>query len=536
MADWEKLGSELSNLADSMKLTIGESTEIRREIDRIAKNQQRLKEIHNQLNEELESEKNKNMFFGVLKFIAPLASIFIPGGLFVDALIKAGSTLLADKFGSPEQALSLEDIIQRIASWIEWGDTLKEIAETILSDSKILRYLDGERKSSRSLIEQVRQLDESLKIHLKFDTERVINKQIKQIKLAQDELKQIQPKLNNLIRNLEQNVELNERIKALLFFFGNSAFAIEWIDEEAGLIISYGGQVTALGDIFNECVSLKQTIDSLFSQANNLRGQAEQSIRYLEKEGRSRKAAGRQAAHRSDRRPVQTLLAASIVAVLGFVGWKTGFQFPQVQQMSANQGISLNIEEQNQNPEQKPASQPLPKQEQASQPNTEQNQTSTNLETAQNLAMEAAVLTQNPPHPLEVWQQATAKWKEAVTLLEAVPENTPISAQAKAKLTAYRTNYTALSNRLITEQKAAANLEAAEKLAWEAAVIVQKPPHPIEVWQNAQSKLQQALSLLQAIPQGTFVEAKAKEKLATYRTNYEAIASQIKAAQENEAF
>jgi hypothetical protein len=113
-------------------------------------------------------------------------------------------------------------------------------------------------------------------------------------------------------------------------------------------------------------------------------------------------------------------------------------------------------------------------------------------------------------------------------LLEAIPDNSPVATQAQEKLTVYRTNYQAITNRIVTEQKAATNLEAAQKLAWEAAVMVNNPPHPKEVGQNAQSKLQQAIDLLNAIPQGTFVEAQAKEKLADYQNNYTLISNRIK--------
>jgi sulfur carrier protein ThiS len=142
--------------------------------------------------------------------------------------------------------------------------------------------------------------------------------------------------------------------------------------------------------------------------------------------------------------------------------------------------------------------------------------------------MEAAVMTQNPPHPLENWQQVQGKWQESIKLLEAIPDNSPVATQAQEKLTVYRTNYQAITNRIVTEQKAATNLEAAQKLAWEAAVMVNNPPHPKELWQNTQSKLQQAINLLNAIPQGTFVEAQAKEKLVAYQNNYTVISNRIK--------
>jgi len=212
------------------------------------------------------------------------------------------------------------------------------------------------------------------------------------------------------------------------------------------------------------------------------------------------------------------ILSTLTLGVLGFVGWKTTFQILPSQQTIANSGIPLNIEEQKPNAEASLTLTPTP------QPDP----TATNLAAAQKLAMEAAVMTQNPPHPLETWQQVQGKWQESIQLLEAIPDSSPVATQAQEKLTVYRTNYQAITNRIVTEQKAATNLQSAQKLGWEAAVMVKNPPHPKEVWQNAKSKLQQAINLLSSIPQGTFVEAQAKEKLADYQKNYTLVSNRIK--------
>lgn len=58
-------------------------------------------------------------------------------------------------------------------------------------------------------------------------------------------------------------------------------------------------------------------------------------------------------------------------------------------------------------------------------------QTNKDLEAAESLAMKASVIVQNPPHPLEVWQQAQGKWQESIKLLEAIPENLPAYVQAQ---------------------------------------------------------------------------------------------------------
>jgi len=540
MSDLEYLVNELPQLADSMKLTIGNSSEIRREIERISNIQNKLNIIENKLQEVLDSERFNKGVLGAIPFFGTIASFFIPGGFLVDALLTAGSGLLAEKLGDPDKETSLADLIENVENLIEWGDGLKNIAENILNDSQLLLQLELERKSL-SLPEEVRQIDEDLRIHIDFDEEQSLRQQVQQIKVAQEQLKQVQPKLDSIVQNFERNVEPIERIKAFISYFGESVFAIEWFDEEHGLIISYEGQTTTLGIILNECVSLKEKANALIDRANRLRGEAEQSLKHLEKERRRKeqKKPSRKQSERStetgeslnsidrtmsseQRRGGRSgwilILSTLTLGVLGFVGWKTTFQISPSQETIANSGIPLNIEEQKLNAEASPTLTPAP------QPDP----TATNLAAAQKLAMEAAVMTQNPPHPLENWQQVQGKWQESIKLLEAIPDNSAVATQAQEKLSVYRTNYQAITNRIVTEQKAATNLEAAQKLAGEAALMVNNPPHPKEVWQNAQSKLQQAINLLSSIPQGTFVEAQAKEKLADYQKNYTLVSNRIK--------
>ena len=540
MADIENLVNQLPEIAEAMKLTIGNPSEIRREIGKIDNLQNRLNYIGKELEEVLNNERFNKGFLGAIPWLGTVASLFLPGGFLVDALVTQGSNLLAEKLGDPDKETSLVDVIESVEHLIDWGDILKDTAEKILTDSQLFIQLEWGKKSL-SIPEEVRQIEEALRIHLDFDEEQSLRQQVQQIKVAQEQLKQVQPKLDSIVQNLERNVEPIEQLKAFISYFGESVFAIEWFDEEHGLIISYEGQTTTLGIILNECVSLKEKATALIDRANRLRGQAEQSLKHLEKERRhkeqkkpSRKQSERSTQTGESLNPIDRtisseqrrggrsgwilILSTLTIGALGFVGWKTNFQISQVQQTIANSGIPLNIEEQKLNSEASPTLTPAP------QPDP----TATNLAAAQKLAMEAAVITQNPPHPLENWQQVQGKWGESIKLLEAIPDTSLVAAQAKDKLAIYRTNYQAISNRIVTEQKAATNVESAQKLAWEAAVMVKEPPHPTEVWQNAQSKLQQAINLLNAIPEGTFVEAKAKEKLAAYQNNYTVISNRIK--------
>ena len=82
-------------------------------------------------------------------------------------------------------------------------------------------------------------------------------------------------------------------------------------------------------------------------------------------------------------------------------------------------------------------------------------QAAESLTTAQKLAMEAAVVVQKPPHPIEVWQQSQSKWQQAIALLEAIDSRTPVYNLAQNKLSNYRANRAVISQRVAIAQKAA---------------------------------------------------------------------------------
>ncbi|MFK0735577.1 MAG: hypothetical protein ACFKPT_30040 [Gloeotrichia echinulata GP01] len=76
---------------------------------------------------------------------------------------------------------------------------------------------------------------------------------------------------------------------------------------------------------------------------------------------------------------------------------------------------------------------------------------------------------------------------------------------------------------ILTDIRYSEKLKNAQQLAMEASFIVQKPPHPLEVWQQAKSKWQKAISTLESIPQSSKIYPQAKDKLVLYRNNYNAI-------------
>ncbi|MFZ1024730.1 MAG: hypothetical protein WAN66_00770 [Limnoraphis robusta] len=151
-----------------------------------------------------------------------------------------------------------------------------------------------------------------------------------------------------------------------------------------------------------------------------------------------------------------------------------------------------------------------------------------NIKSAEKLALEAGDMIKNSPHPLTVWQTAQNKWQKSIQLLEAVSNDTANSEQIQKQLEIYRTDYNSVTQKIAQEQKAVNNLEAAQKLALEASVMVQKPPYPLTVWQTAQDKWQKAVNLLESIPEDAFIAAEAQEKLDIYRTNLEIIRQRVK--------
>ncbi|MEP6515954.1 TerD family protein [Microcoleus vaginatus FACHB-2002] len=116
-------------------------------------------------------------------------------------------------------------------------------------------------------------------------------------------------------------------------------------------------------------------------------------------------------------------------------------------------------------------------------------QAAESLEKAQQLAMEAAVVVQKPPHPIEVWQQSQSKWQQAIALLEVIDSRTPVYNLAQNKLSNYRANRAVISQRVAISQKAA-------NFSNQGSLKVQKGDVP-----GAIANFTQALTLNPNIPQ-----------------------------------
>ncbi|MGF2035547.1 MAG: hypothetical protein RMZ43_009560 [Nostoc sp. CmiVER01] len=446
MANLEKLVSELPTLIQSLKLTIGDSNQIMEQIILINNAQEQLRNIKKLIAQELKFENIKNSAITTLPRIGTVATLFIPSVELVDPAI-------AEKFGHLKTQISLTELQSKIDDWIEWGYFLQAIATDILSDILFVNQLNSDI-NHLSIRTKFQIIAGNLQNNLIFEDINILKRKIQKISNYQNELLELQQKLNYVFDTIKNSRSLLNILLGVSAFCGKSGFTLEWLDDDHELIISSDGKFQELTDILNDCDYFQEQITALFIQGDTLREQAEQTLKRIE-QGSSKEPIISQHVKIVTKFSTQkivrsTLFIASSLLILGFGGWKIKEQSLQLQQMS----LSLAQEE----------SAAIAK-----------------FKSAQKLGMEAASLAQNPPHPLQVWQEAQNKWYQAIILLDSIPNETSVSERAKRKLAYYRINYKSISQKVLIEKKALANLESAQKLAIEANLFVQNSPHSLLV-------------------------------------------------------
>ena len=477
MANLEILVSELPTLIQSLKLTIGDSNEIMEQIIPINNAQEQLRNLKKLIAQELRFESVKNSAIATLPRLITGASLFIPSVGLVDPAI-------AEKFGNSETKISLTDLQLKIDSWIEWGYFLQAIAADILSDIQLVNQLNSDI-SHLSISNELQTLNKNLKINLIFGKYNILTHQIQKISDYQKQLLQLQQKLNYIFNTIKNNRSLLNILLGVSAFYGKSGFALEWLDDDHELIISSEGKFHELTDILNDCDFFQEQIATLIVQCDTLNQQVEQALSKIEQESSEEAINGQQVEivpkFSTPKIVRSALIIASSSLLLTFSGWKI-----REQSLSLTPEISAYAK----------------------------------FKSAQKLGMEAASLVQKPPHPLKIWQQAGTKWYQAIDLLDTIPHETSVYDRAKKKLAYYQINYKLISQRVLIEKKALENLESAQKLAAEANFFVQNSPPSQLSRQQAKDKCQQAINLLEAIPESTSVSVKAKEMLTIYKINY----------------
>lgn len=145
-----------------------------------------------------------------------------------------------------------------------------------------------------------------------------------------------------------------------------------------------------------------------------------------------------------------------------------------------------------------------------------QSQALDQVSTAQTKASTAAQKSQNPPHPIETWQEIQGLWREAIAQLEAVPKDSTAYPLAQKKITEYKANLLLTNKRIQQEQTANNKLKQAKTTA-QVAEAREGIAKSLETWQVAHSTWQVAIANLRQIPKSTMAYTEAQQLLTVYQ-------------------
>lgn len=132
-------------------------------------------------------------------------------------------------------------------------------------------------------------------------------------------------------------------------------------------------------------------------------------------------------------------------------------------------------------------------------------------------AMSAAIMSQNPPHPVEKWQEMKLLWQQAIALLSIITPDSYVQELRSQKLQEYGANLAAIDRRLQLEQEAIEQLEAAKQLA-SIALARQGIAQTLENWMGVQATWSEAVNKLSAVNKGTMAEIEAQQLWVAYQS------------------
>lgn len=132
-------------------------------------------------------------------------------------------------------------------------------------------------------------------------------------------------------------------------------------------------------------------------------------------------------------------------------------------------------------------------------------------------AMSAAILSQNPPHPVEKWQEMKLLWQQAIALLSIITPDSYVQELRSQKLQEYGANLAAIDRRLQLEKEAIEQLEAAKELA-SIALARQGIAQTLENWILVQATWSEAVNKLSAVNKGTMAEIEAQQLWVAYQS------------------
>lgn len=143
------------------------------------------------------------------------------------------------------------------------------------------------------------------------------------------------------------------------------------------------------------------------------------------------------------------------------------------------------------------------------------NQLTDNLiEAAKEFAMSASVMSQNPPHPVEKWEEIMNLWQEAINRLQDVKLGSPGYLESQTKLAQYKTNLATVKVRLKAEKESVEAFKRAKNsLTYLQRYVKESQGNSGDYL----SKLQEIINELEQVKQGTTVYPEAQKWLASAR-------------------
>ena len=128
-------------------------------------------------------------------------------------------------------------------------------------------------------------------------------------------------------------------------------------------------------------------------------------------------------------------------------------------------------------------------------------------------------------------QKASAAWQNAIDQLDQIPTETLAGKLARKKLAVAQRDFQAVGGVATGSLQADNLIEAAKEFAMSAAVAAQKPPHPVEHWQQIVGLWEKAIQLLEKVPVDNPGYLEAQTKLAQYQSNLGTVKVRLQAEQ-----
>ena len=402
-------------------------------------------------------------------------------------------------------------------------------------------------KTIKDIKNDIKIKSRTIKTTFNFANKTVMLYQLQQIQNVQKDLIFISKNVNNIINTVENGKITyikSATLENILALFG-SISALEF-SQKNELFIDFNNKSEKVLDILKFCQHLKPKIESLIQEAEVKIQEAQECLK--------NPALMKQLHHQQRRKHIQikTVITASILILITPGVWFAWKRFSQEQLRWNVQTLMSTISDVKQAQDINEIRLMRDKIKQAivslekitnsfasAYPAAQQDiskfrvqldtvekrlqieeDAATKFESTKQLAIEASILVQNPPLPAAVWNEASTKWQEAISILESIPEDSFVAVETKTKLEQYRNNYAVVSARLSDEIQVSDSIENAKKLSWEAVKITQQPPHSNRTWKQGRDKLEQAINLLEKIPKNSTLYAQEQGRLKEYKANY----------------